>query len=131
MELERDEHDQLLSLDGMTSDDLSDEIAAAETRMINLDTALALHETRATAGSIPEDEILSSGMWAIGAAGSKKHQQNYVSWLNRRLGIKNREAKEARARSHATLFVNVARNTLAAEQFDLIQDRVAERLERN
>ena len=131
MELERDEHDQLLSLDGMTSDDLSDEIAAAETRMINLDTALALHETRATAGSIPEDEILSSGIWAAGAEGSRRHQQGYLSWLSRRLGVKNREAKEARARSHATLFVNVARNTLDDETFDQIQDQVAERLERN
>ena len=129
--MERDEHDQLLSLDGMTSDDLSDEIAAAETRMINLDTALALHETRAAAGSIPEDEILSSGIWAAGAEGSRRHQQGYLSWLSRRLGIKNREAKEARARSHATLFVNVARKTLDDETFDEIQDQVAERLERN
>ena len=131
MELERDEHDQLLSLVGMTSDDLSDEIADAETQMINLDTALALYETRAEAGAIPEDEVLASGIWAAGAEGSRRHQQNYISWLNRRLGVKNREAKEARARSHATIFVNVARSTLAAEQFDLIQDRVAERLERN
>ena len=131
MELERDEHDQLLNLDGLSSDDLSDEIAAAETRMINLDTALALHETRATAGSIPEDEILSSGIWAAGAEGSRRHQQGYLSWLSRRLGVKNREAKEARARSHATLFVNVARNTLDDETFDQIQDQVAERLERN
>ncbi len=44
--MERDEHGQLLTLDGMTSDQLSDEIAAAETRMINLDTALALYEAR-------------------------------------------------------------------------------------
>ena len=131
MELERDEHDQLLNLDGLSSDALSDEIAAAETRMINLDTALALHETRATAGSIPEDEILSSGIWAAGAEGSRRHQQGYLSWLSRRLGVKNREAKEARARSHATLFVNVARNTLDDETFDQIQDQVAERLERN
>jgi len=129
--MERDEHDQLLSLTGMTSDQLSDEIADAETQMTNLDTALALHETRAAAGSIPEDEILSSGMWWAGAVGSRKHQQNYVSWLSRRLGIKNREAKEARARSHATLFVNVARSTLDDETFDQIQDQVAERLERN
>jgi len=131
MELERDEHDQLLNLDGLSSDALSDEIAAAETRMINLDTALALHETRATAGSIPEDEILSSGIWAAGAEGSRRHQQGYLSWLSRRLGVKNREAKEARARSHATLFVNVARSTLDDETFDEIQDQVAERLERN
>jgi hypothetical protein len=129
--MERDEHDQLLSLEGMTSDQLSDEIADAETQMTNLDTALALHETRASSGSIPEDEILSSGMWAAGAEGSRRHQQNYISWLNRRLGVKNREAKEARARSHATLFVNVARNTLDDETFDQIQDQVAERLERN
>ena len=47
--MERDEHGQLLTLEGMSSDDISDEIAAAETRMINLDTALALHETRAEA----------------------------------------------------------------------------------
>ena len=131
MELERDEHDQLLNLDGLSSDDLSDEIAAAETQMTNLDTALALHETRATAGSIPEDEVLSSGIWAAGAEGSRRHQQGYLSWLSRRLGVKNREAKEARARSHATLFVNVARNTLDDETFDQIQDQVAERLERN
>ena len=131
MELERDEHDQLLNLDGLSSDDLSDEIAAAETRMINLDTALALHETRAAAGSIPEDEVLASGLWAAGAEGSRRHQQGYLSWLSRRLGVKNREAKEARARSHATLFVNVARNTLDDETFDQIQDQVAERLERN
>ena len=129
--MERDEHDQLLNLDGMSSDDLSDEIAAAETRMINLDTALALHETRAEAGAIPEDEILTSGMWAAGAEGSRRHQQGYLSWLSRRLGVKNREAKEARARSHATMFVNVARSTLDDETFDLIQDQVAERLERN
>ena len=129
--MERDEHDQLLSLTGMTSDQLSDEIADAEAQMTNLDTALSLHATRAEAGAIPEDEILSSGMWAAGAEGSRRHQQNYVSWLNRRLGIKNREAKEARARSHATLFVNVARSTLDDETFDEIQDQVAERLERN
>ena len=129
--MERDEHGQLLSLDGMTSDQLSDEIAAAETRMINLDTALALHETRAAAGSIPEDEVLERGMWAANGEGSRRHQQNYISWLSRRLGVKNREAKEARARSHATLFVNVARSTLDDETFSLIQDQVAERLERD
>ena len=129
--MERDEHDQLLNLDGLSSDDLSDEIAAAETRMINLDTALALHETRAEAGAIPEDEILTSGMWAAGAEGSRRHQQGYLSWLSRRLGIKNREAKEARARSHATLFVNVARSTLDDKTFALLLDQVAERLERN
>ena len=129
--MERDEHGQLLTLEGMSSDDISDEIAAAETRMINLDTALALHETRAAAGSIPEDEVLSSGMWAAGAEGSRRHQQGYLSWLSRRLGVKNREAKETRARSHATLFVNVARSTLDDETFDMIQDQVAERLERN
>ena len=129
--MERDEHGQLLSLDGMSSDDLSDEIANAETRMINLDTALALHETRAAAGSIPEDEVLERGMWAVQGEGSRRHQQGYLSWLSRRLGVKNREAKEARARSHATLFVNVARSTLDDETFDLIQDQVAERLERN
>jgi len=129
--MERDEHGQLLTLEGMSSDDISDEIAAAETRMINLDTALALHETRAAAGSIPEDEVLERGMWAVQGEGSRRHQQGYVSWLSRRLGVKNREAKEARARSHATLFVNVARSTLDDETFDLIQDQVAERLERN
>ena len=129
--MERDEHGQLLTLDGMTSDQLSDEIAAAETRMINLDTALALHETRAAAGSIPEDEVLERGMWAANGEGSRRHQQNYISWLSRRLGVKNREAKEARARSHATLFVNVARSTLDDETFSLIQDQVAERLERD
>ena len=129
--MERDEHGQLLTLEGMSSDDISDEIAAAETRMINLDTALALHETRAEAGAIPEDEVLERGMWAVQAEGSRRHQQGYLSWLSRRLGIKNREAKEARARSHATLFVNVARSTLDDETFDLIQDQVAERLERN
>ena len=129
--MERDEHGQLLTLEGMSSDDISDEIAAAETRMINLDTALALHETRAAAGSIPEDEVLERGMWAVQGEGSRRHQQGYISWLNRRLGVKNREAKEARARSHATLFVNVARSTLDDETFDLIQDQVAERLERN
>ena len=129
--MERDEHGQLLTLEGMSSDDISDEIAAAETRMINLDTALALHETRAAAGSIPEDEVLERGMWAVQGEGSRRHQQGYVSWLSRRLGVKNREAKEARARSHATLFVNVARSTLDDETFDQIQDQVAERLERN
>ena len=129
--MERDEHGQLLTLEGMSSDDISDEIAAAETRMINLDTALALHETRAAAGSIPEDEVLERGMWAVQGEGSRRHQQGYVSWLSRRLGVKNREAKEARARSHATIFVNVARSTLDDETFDMIQDQVAERLERN
>ena len=129
--MERDEHGQLLTLEGMSSDDISDEIAAAETRMINLDTALALHETRAEAGAIPEDEVLERGMWAVQGEGSRRHQQGYISWLNRRLGVKNREAKEARARSHATMFVNVARSTLDDETFDLIQDQVAERLERN
>ena len=129
--MERDEHGQLLTLEGMSSDDISDEIAAAETRMINLDTALALHETRAAAGSIPEDEVLERGMWAVQGEGSRRHQQGYISWLNRRLGVKNREAKEARARSHATLFVNVARSTLDDETFDMIQDQVAERLERD
>ena len=129
--MERDEHGQLLTLEGMSSDDISDEIAAAETRMINLDTALALHETRAAAGSIPEDEVLERGMWAVQGEGSRRHQQGYISWLNRRLGVKNREAKEARARSHATIFVNVARSTLDDETFDQIQDQVAERLERD
>tara|TARA_R110000824_G_scaffold63117_4_gene166327 strand:- start:1228 stop:1617 length:390 start_codon:yes stop_codon:yes gene_type:complete len=129
--MERDEHGQLLTLEGMSSDDISDEIAAAETRMINLDTALALHETRAEAGAIPEDEVLERGMWAVQGEGSRRHQQGYISWLNRRLGVKNREAKEARARSHATIFVNVARNTLDDKTFDMIQDQVAERLERN
>ena len=129
--MERDEHGQLLTLDGMTSDQLSDEIAAAETRMINLDTALALYEARAEAGAIPEDEVLERGMWAANGEGSRRHQQNYISWLSRRLGVKNREAKEARARSHATLFVNVARSTLDDETFSLIQDQVAERLERD
>ena len=129
--MERDEHGQLLTLEGMSSDDISDEIAAAETRMINLDTALALHETRAEAGAIPEDEVLERGMWAVQGEGSRRHQQGYISWLNRRLGVKNREAKEARARSHATIFVNVARSTLDDETFDQIQDQVAERLERN
>jgi len=129
--MERDEHGQLLSLDGMTSDQLSDEIAAAETRLINLDTALALYEARAEAGAIPEDEVLERGMWAANGEGSRRHQQNYISWLSRRLGVKNREAKEARARSHATLFVNVARSTLDDETFSLIQDQVAERLERD
>jgi len=129
--MERDEHGQLLTLEGMSSDDISDEIAAAETRMINLDTALALHETRAAAGSIPEDEVLERGMWAVQGEGSRRHQQGYVSWLSRRLGVKNREAKEARARSHATLFVNVARRVLDGTTFNLIQDQVAERLERD
>jgi len=129
--MERDEHGQLLTLDGMTSDQLSDEIAAAETRMTNLDTALALYEARIEAGAIPEDEVLERGMWAANGEGSRRHQQNYISWLSRRLGVKNREAKEARARSHATLFVNVARSTLDDETFSLIQDQVAERLERD
>ena len=128
MELERDEHDQLLNLDGLSSDDLSDEIAAAETRMINLDTALALHETRATAGSIPEDEILSSGIWAAGAEGSRRHQQGYLSWLSRRLGVKNREAKEARARSHQGVFVDVARRLLDTETFSELQNETAQQL---
>jgi len=131
MELERDEHDQLLNLDGLSSDDLSDEIAAAETRMINLDTALALHETRVEGGAIPEDELLSSELWAASADGSKRHQQGYLDWLKRRMGRLNREAKESRARSHATIFVNVARSTLDDETFDQIQDQVAERLERD
>ena len=125
---QRDEHDQLLSLEGMSSDALSDEIADAETQMTNLDTALALHETRAAAGSIPEDEILSSGMWARGAAGSKKHQQNYVNWLSRRLGRLNREAKEARARSHQGVFVDVARRLLDAETFNELQNETAQQL---
>ena len=129
--MERDEHGQLLTLDGMTSDQLSDEIAAAETRMINLDTALALYEARAEAGAIPEDEVLERGMWAANGEGSRRHQQAHLDWLKRRLGKLNREAKEARARSHATLFVNVARSTLDDETFSLIQDQVAERLERD
>ena len=142
-QLKRDEHDQLLSLVGMSSDDLSDEIANAETRMINLDTALALHETRVEAGAIPEDEILSSGLWAAGAEGSRRHQQGYLDWLKRRLGKLNRTSKEARATSHQGVFVSVARQKLSTEQFnslqeetarqlnngDEIQDQVAERLE--
>ena len=126
--MERDEHDQLLSLDGMSSDDLSDEIANAETRMINLDTALALHETRAAAGSIPEDEVLSSGMWAAGAEGSRRHQQGYLSWLSRRLGVKNREAKETRATSHQGVFVSVARQRLSHEIFNELQNETARQL---
>jgi len=131
--MERDEHDQLLSLTGMTSDQLSDEIADAETQMTNLDTALALHETRAAAGSIPEDEILSSGIWAAGAEGSRRHQQGYLSWLSRRLGVKNREAKEARARSHQGVFVDVARRLLDTETFSELQNETAQQLnnERN
>ena len=126
--MERDEHGQLLSLDGMSSDDLSDEIANAETRMINLDTALALHETRAAAGSIPEDEVLSSGMWAAGAEGSRRHQQGYLSWLSRRLGVKNREAKETRATSHQGVFVSVARQRLSHEIFNELQNETARQL---
>ena len=126
--MERDEHDQLLSLDGMSSDDLSDEIAAAETRMINLDTALSLHATRAEAGSIPEDEVLSSGIWAAGAEGSRRHQQGYLSWLSRRLGVKNREAKETRATSHQGVFVSVARQQLSTEQFNLLQQETNRQL---
>jgi len=131
--MERDEHDQLLNLDGLSSDDLSDEIAAAETRMINLDTALALHETRAAAGSIPEDEVLASGLWAAGAEGSRRHQQGYLSWLSRRLGVKNREAKETRATSHQGVFVSVARQQLSTEQFNLLQQETNRQLnnERN
>ena len=126
--MERDEHGQLLSLDGMSSDQLSDEIANAETRMINLDTALALHETRAAAGSIPEDEVLSSGMWAAGAEGSRRHQQGYLSWLSRRLGVKNREAKETRATSHQGVFVSVARQRLSHEIFNELQNETARQL---
>ena len=126
--MDRDEHDQLLNLDGLSSDDLSDEIAAAETRMINLDTALALHETRAAAGSIPEDEVLASGLWAAGAAGSRRPRQGYQSWLSRRLGVKNREAKEARATSHQGVFVSVARQQLSTEQFNLLQQETNRQL---
>jgi hypothetical protein len=126
--MERDEHGQLLSLDGMSSDDLSDEIANAETRMINLDTALALHETRAAAGSIPEDEVLERGMWAVQGEGSRRHQQGYISWLNRRLGVKNREAKETRATSHQGVFVSVARQRLSHEIFNELQNETARQL---
>ena len=126
--MERDEHGQLLTLEGMSSDDISDEIAAAETRMINLDTALALHETRAEAGAIPEDEVLERGMWAVQGEGSRRHQQGYVSWLSRRLGVKNREAKEARARSHQGVFVDVARRLLDTETFNELQNETAQQL---
>ena len=127
-ELERDEHGQLLSLDGMSSDDLSDEIANAEKRMINLDTALALHETRVEAGAIPDDEVLSSGLWASNAEGSRRHQQGYLDWLKRRLGVKNREAKETRATSHQGVFVSVARAHLSTEQFNELQQETARQL---
>ena len=126
--MERDEHDQLLSLDGMSSDDLSDEIANAEKRMINLDTALALHETRVEVGAIPDDEVLSSGLWAANAEGSRRHQQGYLDWLKRRLGVKNREAKETRATSHQGVFVSVARQQLSTEQFNLLQQETARQL---
>ncbi len=126
--MERDEHDQLLSLDGMSSDDLSDEIANAEKRMINLDTALALHETRVEAGAIPDDEVLSSGLWAAGAEGSRRHQQGYLDWLKRRLGTLNRASKEARATSHQGVFVSVARAHLSTEQFNLLQQETARQL---
>ena len=126
--MERDEHGQLLSLDGMTSDQLSDEIAAAETRMINLDTALALYEARAEAGAIPEDEVLERGMWAANGEGSRRHQQAHLDWLKRRLGKLNREAKEARARSHQGVFVSVARQQLSTEQFNLLQQETNRQL---
>ena len=126
--MERDEHGQLLTLDGMTSDQLSDEIAAAETRMINLDTALALYEARAEAGAIPEEEVLERGMWASNAEGSRRHQQGYLDWLKRRLGVKNREAKETRATSHQGVFVSVARQLLSTEQFNLLQQETARQL---
>ena len=70
--MERDEHGQLLSLDGMTSDQLSDEIAAAETRMTNLDTALALYEARIEAGAIPAPGALGLFGLAAGAAGIRR-----------------------------------------------------------
>ena len=133
MELERDEHGQLSRevIDTLTAMELSDEVARHEARIASLDVALDTHHARLEANAIPESDLLTERLWAANAEGSRKFMLIYAETCRRKMGYLNRTSKEARARSHATLFVNVARSTLDDETFDMIQDQVAERLERN
>ena len=133
LEQERDEHGQLSRevIDGLTAMQLSDEVARHEARIAALDVALDTHHARLESNAIPDGDQLTERIWAANAEGSRKHMLIYTDTCRRKMGHKNREAKEARARSHATLFVNVARSTLDDKTFALLLDQVAERLERN
>ena len=129
---ERDEHGQLISIDGLTSVDLSDEIASHERRLIALDVSIDRHHARLESNAIPDADMLAERTWAANAEGSRRHHMSYLDLLRRVMGHLNRTSKEARARSHQGVFVSVARQLLDVETFNLIQDQVARELnERN
>jgi len=130
LELERDEHGQLSRdvIDGLTAMQLSDEVARHEARIAALDVALDTHHARLEANAIPESEVLAERLWAANAEGSRKHMLIYTDTCRRKMGHKNREAKETRASSHQGTFVSVARRVLDVSTFNLIQDQVAREL---
>jgi len=130
LELERDEHGQLSRdvIDGLTAMQLSDEVARHEARIAALDVALDTHHARLEANAIPESDVLAERLWAANAEGSRKHMLIYTDTCRRKMGHKNREAKETRASSHQGLFVSVARRVLDVTTFNLIQDQVAREL---
>ena len=130
LELERDEHGQLSRdvIDGLTAMQLSDEVARHEARIAALDVALDTHHARLEANAIPEGDLLAERIWAANAEGSRKHMLIYTDTCRRKMGHKNREAKETRASSHQGTFVSVARRVLSTEQFNDIQDQVAREL---
>ena len=130
LELERDEHGQLSRdvIDGLTAMQLSDEVARHEARIAALDVALDTHHARLEANAIPESDVLAERLWAAKAEGSRKFLLIYADGCRRRMGYKNREAKESRASSHQGTFVSVARRVLDPTTFNLIQDQVAREL---
>ena len=130
LELERDEHGQLSRevIDGLTAMQLSDEVARHEARIAALDVALDTHHARLEANAIPESDVLAERLWAAKAEGSRKFLLIYADGCRRRMGHKNREAKETRASSHQGTFVSVARRVLDVSTFNLIQDQVAREL---
>ena len=127
-ELERDEHGQLLSIDGLSAVDLSDEIASHEQRLIALDVNIDRHHARLESNAIPEDELLAERMWVVNAEGARRYIMSYIDALRRSMGHLNRASKEARARSHQGVFVSVARAHLSTEQFNELQQETARQL---
>ena len=130
LELERDEHGQLSRevIDGLTAMQLSDEVARHEARIAALDVALDTHHARLASNAIPDGDLLTERLWAANAEGSRKFMLIYTDTCRRKMGHKNREAKETRASSHQGTFVSVARRVLSTEQFNDIQDQVAREL---
>ena len=130
LELERDEHGQLSHevIDGLTAMQLSDEVARHEARIAALDVALDTHHARLESNAIPDGDLLTERIWAANAEGSRKHMLIYTDTCRRKMGHKNREAKETRASSHQGTFVSVARRVLDVSTFNLIQDQVAREL---